>query len=179
MAGFSRRISVSNSATAKRNRADHAADSAKITRESSRSTAPVTCASNAAGSLALSHSRQSAWLCLCCATRPSADCEERLNNALTDCTLRETPGGGLPIREDSSLFRLKRLGILQSADRGKPVERRGRKATGLKRRAMTAGLPARRKVFETEQGGERPVFSHLRWLSATHSGNHVLPEQAA
>ena len=33
--------------------------------------------------------------------------------------------------------------------KGKPAERRGRKATGLQQRAMTAGLPAKRKFFRS------------------------------
>jgi hypothetical protein len=45
------------------------------------------------------------------------------------------------------LFRRGILGILKKADLGKLAERRGRKATGLKRGAMTAGLPAGRKLI--------------------------------
>jgi hypothetical protein len=39
---------------------------------------------------------------------------------------------------------------------GKPAERRGRKATGLKRGAMTAGLPAEVDVCRRTQGETRP-----------------------
>jgi hypothetical protein len=45
------------------------------------------------------------------------------------------------------LFRRAILGILNLLILGKPAERRGRKATGLKRGAMTAGLPAGRKLI--------------------------------
>ena len=44
--------------------------------------------------------------------------------------------------------------------KGKPAERRGRKATGLKRRAMTAGLPAKRKFFR--RGMSRPFDIRAR-----------------
>src|SRR6202012_3683598 len=58
----------------------------------------------------------------------------------------------LRIRDPTRLFRRGILGILKKADLGKPAERRGRKATGLKRGAMTAGLPAGRKLIV-----ERPL----------------------
>jgi hypothetical protein len=53
----------------------------------------------------------------------------------------------LRIRDPSRLFRRAILGILNLLIWGKPAERRGRKATGLKRGAMTAGLPAGRKLI--------------------------------
>ena len=72
----------------------------------------------------------------------------------------------LRIRDPSRLFRRAILGILNLLILGKPAERRGRKATGLKRGAMTAGLPAGRKLIveksrpwgreEREQGDPRP-----------------------
>src|SRR5207237_4759717 len=46
--------------------------------------------------------------------------------------------------------------IALAAFSGKPAEKRGRKATGLKRGAMTAGLPASYRVFDAQQGGSRP-----------------------
>ena len=71
----------------------------------------------------------------------------------------------LRIRDPSRLFRRAILGILNLLIWGKPAERRGRKATGLKRGAMTAGLPAGRKLIvkkpwprgreKREQGGEQ------------------------
>src|SRR5215467_11123180 len=76
----------------------------------------------------------------------------RPSSALTDSGarigFREFPTVFARTGKVSGLCRRIRLGILHSADRGKPVERRGRKATGLQRGAMTAGLPARRMVFE-------------------------------
>jgi len=53
----------------------------------------------------------------------------------------------LRFRDPSRLFRRAILGILNLLIWGKPAERRGRKATGLKRGAMTAGLPAGRKLI--------------------------------
>ena len=53
----------------------------------------------------------------------------------------------LRFRDPSRLFRGAILGILNLLILGKPAERRGRKATGLKRGAMTAGLPAGRKLI--------------------------------
>ena len=72
----------------------------------------------------------------------------------------------LPFRDSLRLFRRAIFGIFNRADLGKPAERRGRKATGLKRGAMTAGLPAGRKLIvketwlsgrdQREQGEQRP-----------------------
>jgi hypothetical protein len=77
------------------------------------------------------------------------------------------------------LCRLFRLGILHSADRGKPVERRGRKATGLQRGAMTAGLPAGRMVFEKNRAGYVRVF-FLKPNAGRHlRGTHCLRMRAA
>jgi hypothetical protein len=69
------------------------------------------------------------------------------------------------LRVPLRLSRRSLLGILISLLLGKPAERRGRKATGLKRGAMTAGLPAGRKLIvkkprpggreKREQGGEQ------------------------
>jgi hypothetical protein len=57
------------------------------------------------------------------------------------------------------------IGHIEIADLGKPAERRGRKATGLKRGAMTAGLPAGRKLlFEREQGDQRPAEARAHSL---------------
>jgi hypothetical protein len=84
---------------------------------------------------------------------------------LTESALWRIPTVLRPSRGFRRLSGLTRCGIVVSADWGKPGESRGRKATGLKRGAMTAGLPARRKLFEREQGVTRPP-SGLTFLSA-------------
>ena len=94
----------------------------------------------------------------------------------------------LPNRDSLRLFRRGIFGIFYRADLGKPAERRGRKATGLKRGAMTAGLPAGRKLIvaeswpqgrdEREQGDQRPFQARAygsRCLPA-YTGN---PERTA
>ena len=178
MAEFSLRMSPSSSAMAKRRRADHALDSAKITRFPAFSTAPVTLIASAAGSLLLNQIRHSNWLCLCSATRASAECDERLNKVFTDSVVREIPTGRSPIRVESLLCRRIRFGILQRADRGKPIRKVGTQShRSTADEAMTAGLPARRKVFETEQGAHARLFN-VHAL-ATLIAKHVLPEWAA
>jgi hypothetical protein len=148
MAEFCSRICGSISATANRNRADHAADSAKTVRLPSRSTAPVTCASSCAESLFFSHARQSSCACLCSATRasvtPFVDCEMRLRSVFTEtgarAESRELLTERLPIRGDSGLCRRGRLGILHSADRGKPDRKAGTQSHRSTARSYDSGV---------------------------------------
>ncbi len=64
------------------------------------------------------------------------------------------------------------------------TERQGRKATGLQRGAMTAGLPARRKIILirasdgkvlVERKGRITPCSFSAACQATHSGTSMLP----
>ena len=93
-----------------------------------------------------------------------------------------------PTASFGSLPRLSRRGLLRHIDiaaLGKPAERRGRKATGLKRGAMTAGLPARCKCFRRSENravharASRPHAQTRRCLpvkrgrrTATRSARH-------
>ena len=126
----------------------------------SRSVIPVTRGGRSVGRRACSQSRQKAWR----AAWPAAFDRmgtPRANRSLTECARcgggPEWPG----LEAECERVRGERteslrtpclsgrllLGIFWVLLEGKPVERRGRKATGLKRRAMTAGLPAKRKFF--------------------------------
>jgi hypothetical protein len=126
--------------------------------------------------LFFSHSRHPCWACLCSATGVATFREMRPSNALTDSgarsPFREFPTEPARTGRDSGLCRRIRLGILHSADRGKPVERRGRKATGLQRGAMTAGLPAGRMVFEKNRAG-LVITKGLGLFSSRSAGRHL------
>jgi hypothetical protein len=133
--------------------------------------------------LFFSHSRHPCCACLCSATGVAMFREMRPSNALTDSGarlgFRELLTEPARTGELSGLCRRIRLGILHSADRGKPVERRGRKATGLQRGAMTAGLPAGRMVFEKNRAGYVRVF-FLKPNAGRHlRGTHCLRMRAA
>src|SRR6185312_5624651 len=73
------------------------------------------------------------------------------------------------------------LGIFWLLLKGKPVERRGRKTTGLKQRAMTAGLPAKRKFFRGRRGSPVLTGSCARSAAspAVTEGLRMRPERTA
>ena len=154
--GNSRRRMGSISATAYLTLADQTADSVKTTSVSCRSTTPESRATRSCGSCISSHFRSRAWRCACSLSRLNGECDALPRSALTESALWRVRTVVAPIRRLRRLSGLTRCGIVFSADWGKPGESRGRKATGLKRGAMTAGLPARRKLFEREQGVTRP-----------------------
>jgi hypothetical protein len=78
----------------------------------------------------------------------------RASSSFTECAGAGVRAVLLLIGDFPRLFRLIFFGILPRSCSSKPAERRGRKATGLKRGAMTAGLPASAGVHK--QNGERP-----------------------
>ena len=169
-------ICGSSSCITYRSRADQAADSANITRVASRSTTPDRRGVNSMGRCCASHCFQKVWRPACSETRVNVGvCRPR--TALTESGLRngfETFVAEL--RVPPRLSRRSLLGILILLIWGKPAERWGRKATGLKRGAMTAGLPARCKLFmsliEREQGAQRPGYCRalVTRLSAQKTG---------
>jgi hypothetical protein len=78
----------------------------------------------------------------------------RASSSFTECTGAEVGPVLLLTGAFPRLFRLIIFGILPGSCSSKPVERRRRKATGLKRGAMTAGLPA--SAGRHKQCGARP-----------------------
>jgi hypothetical protein len=173
ISGSSARIAASSSRIANRRRADHAADSAKITNAPSRSTTPDNRVMRSAGKCAPSHVFQCFWRSAWFETRVKVGVE-RASTSLTESGFRNGFATLVAIRRVplrlclGILLGILILLILTIYRRrlgapaiGKPAERRGRKATGLKRGAMTAGLPARCKLLFlstelSEQGGKRP-----------------------
>ena len=155
-------IRASSSCITYRRRADQAADSANITSVCSRSTTPERRGVSSAGRFCASHCLQKLWRLACSETRVNVGVD-RPRTALTESGLRNVFETFVAeLREPPRLSRRSLLGILNSLILGKPAERWGRKATGLKRGAMTAGLPARCKLFisliQRKQGAERPGY---------------------
>lgn len=99
------------SATAKRMRADHAADSVKITNVSPRSITPDKCATVCAGSLSSNHFRHCFCSAACSETRASAAPPPPLNRALTESLLRSLLTCPRPVDASRRLYRLVLLGI--------------------------------------------------------------------
>ena len=140
-AGAAARISRSSSRTAYRSRAAQAAVSAKITSVPARSVTPETLAWSGGGRWVDNQQFQKFCRAACAVTRVKAG-TRRASNSFTECAGAEMRPVLLLIGDFPRLFRLIFFGILLGNCLSKPAERRGRKATGLKRGAMTAGLPA-------------------------------------
>src|SRR5262249_54862256 len=140
---------------AKRRRADQAADSANMTRVPSRSTTPEMRVAVSAGRRSDSQPFQKFARATWAVTRIKVGARRAIRS-FTECIRRGPDPGAVLTGEPPRLSRLTFLGILPLSCIGKPAERRGRKATGLKRGAMTAGLPASyRYLSEREQSDTR------------------------
>jgi hypothetical protein len=140
-AGSAARISRSSSRTAYRSRADQAALAAKITSVPSRSVMPETLVRSSGGRCVANQQLQKFCRDACAVTRVKAG-ERRASSSFTECADLEVRPVLLLIGGFPRLFRCIFFGILPRSCSSKPAERRRRKATGLKRGAMTAGLPA-------------------------------------
>jgi len=190
ISGPAARIAGSSSRTANFRRADHAADSAKITSAPSRSTTPDMRVVSSTGKCAPSHVFQCFWRSDWFETRVKVGVE-RASTSLTESGFRNgfaTLVAIRPVPLRLCLRILLGILILLILTLGKPAERRGRKATGLKRGAMTAGLPARCKLHllllteNSEQGGKRPSLGRalVRRLKLFDTGFCTsCPERAA
>jgi hypothetical protein len=140
-AGSAARIACSSSTSAKRSRADQAAVSAKITSVPSRSATPEILGRSSGARCADNQQFQKFCRDACAVTRVKVG-TRRASSSFTECAGEEVRPVLLLIGGFPRLFRLIFFGILLWSCSSKPAERRGRKATGLKRGAMTAGLPA-------------------------------------
>jgi len=166
--GSAARISRSSSRIAYRSRADQAAVSAKITSVPSRSVTPETLG-RISGARCVDNQPfqkfcRDACVVTCLKTGP-----RRASSSFTECSGAEVGPVLLLTGAFLRLFRLIIFGILLGSCLSKPVERRRRKATGLKRGAMTAGLPASAGAYKQSGAGPsrcppgRPEKRRLPW----------------
>src|SRR5262249_20408652 len=92
----------------------------------------------------------------------------RPRRSLTELAFGEKRAVLRPEAAESFLCLRGLFGIFQTADQGQTRRKAGTQShrSNASRKAMTAGLPARRKPFEVEQGREARIgFGALAWTA--------------